>query len=168
MTLREILNTAFLFVLYLALQVLIVRNLVLFDIAFCFIYVGCILLLPYELSLTATLLISFGIGMTVDMFYNTLGMHAAATVLMAYVRPAVVRFQASQRGFESRILFSIHEMGARNFFYYIVILTLIHHTALLFIEANSLTLLIPTLFKALASTLFTAFSIMLVQYFTRN
>jgi hypothetical protein len=169
MTLREILNVIFLFVLYLALQVLIVRNLALFDIAFCYIYVACILLLPYEVSMTLCLLIAFGIGLFVDMFYNTLGMHAAATVLMTYLRPLVVRFQAAQRGFESsRILFSIHEMGALNFFYYIFLLTFIHHSALLFIEANSLTLLIPTLIKVLVSTLFTSVSIMLVQYFTRN
>jgi len=168
MTLREILNVVFLFVLYLVLQVLLVRNLVLFDVAFCFIYVGCLLLLPYELSLTATLLIAFLTGLVVDMFYNTLGMHAAASVLTAYIRPAIVRFQASQRGFESRIFFSIHEMGSGNFFYYVVVLTLIHHAALLFIEANSLLLFLPTLFKTVASTLFTSVSIMLVQYFTRN
>ncbi|WP_128547241.1 hypothetical protein [Larkinella soli] len=168
MTLREILNIIFLFVLYLALQVLIVRNLVLFDVAFCFIYIGSILLLPYELSLTFTLLIAFSVGIVVDMFYNTLGMHAAATVLMAYIRPVVVRLQAAQRGFESRIIFSIHEMGTRNFLYYVFLLALIHHFALFFIEANNILLLLPTLAKIGASTVFTTVAIMLVQYFTRN
>jgi len=168
MTFREILNTLALFVLYLALQVLIVRNLALFDVAFCFLYVGCILLLPYELSLTATLLIAFGIGLVVDLFYNTLGMHAAATVLMAYLRPLIVRLQTAQRSPESRLIFSIHEMGVRNFFYYILTLTLIHHTTLLYIEANSITLLVPTFIKVVASTLFTSLTILLIQFFTRQ
>ena len=168
MTLREILNIIFLFFLYLFLQILIVRNLVLFDVAFCFIYVGCILLLPTEMSLSATLLTAFCVGLIIDTFYNTLGMHAAATVLMAYVRPVMVRFQAAQRGFDSRLLFSIHEMGSRNFFYYVLILTLIHHFALFTIEANNILLFVPTLIKIAASTLFTSVSIMLVQYFSRN
>lgn len=168
MTLREILNTIFLFVLYLTLQIIIVRNLVLFDVAFCFIYVACILLLPVELGQTATLLLAFGVGLLIDVFYNTMGMHAAATVLMAYIRPLVIRLQTDQRGFENRLVFSIHEMGARNFFYYVLILTLVHHATLLFIEASNIVLFFPTLLKVVASTLFTTLTIMLVQYFTRN
>ena len=168
MTLREILNIAFLFVLYLSLQILIVRNLVLFDVAFCFVYVACILLLPSEMSLSATLLTAFGVGIIVDTFYNTLGMHAAATVLMAYIRPIIVRFQAAQRGFDSRVVFSIHEMGSRNFFYYVLVLTFIHHFALFLIEANNILLFLPAMVKIVASTLFTSVTIMLVQYFSRN
>ncbi|RRA98689.1 hypothetical protein [Larkinella rosea] len=168
MTLREILNIIFLFVLYLSLQILIVRNLVLFDVAFCFMYVACILLLPAEMSLSATLLVAFVVGIIVDTFYNTLGMHAAATVLMAYVRPMVVRFQAARGGFDGRIVFSIHEMGSLNFFYYVVILTFIHHFTLFLIEANNILLFLPALIKIVASTLFTSVTIMLVQYFSRN
>ncbi|GAB3268311.1 rod shape-determining protein MreD [Larkinella harenae] len=168
MTLREILNVVFLFLLYLSLQILIVRNLVLFDVAFCFVYVACILLLPTEMSLSATLLTAFGVGIVVDTFYNTLGMHAAATVMMAYVRPVVVRVQAAQRGFDSRTAFSIREMGSRNFFYYVLVLTFIHHFALFLIEANNILLFLPAMVKILASTLFTSVTIMLVQYFSRN
>lgn len=168
MTIREIINTIFLFLLYLTLQILIFRNLVLFDLAFCFVYVACILLLPAELSMTLTLLLAFGVGVVVDMFYNTLGMHAAASVLLAYLRPYLIRFQAAQRGFESRIVLSIHEMGLRSFFYYILVLTFVHHFVLLFIEANSLMLLLPTLVKVFFSTLFTTLSIILIQYFTKN
>ena len=83
MTLREILSTTLLFVLYLALQILLVRNVVLFDYGFCFIYIACILLLPNEISRTWLMIIAFVTGLIVDTFYNTLGMHAAATVLMA-------------------------------------------------------------------------------------
>ena len=83
MTLREIIVLATLFLLYLSLQILIVRNLVLFDYGFCFLYVACILLMPAEINQTALLLLAFLTGVIVDTFYNTLGIHAAATVLMA-------------------------------------------------------------------------------------
>ncbi|QJW91940.1 hypothetical protein HNV11_22425 [Spirosoma taeanense] len=168
MTLREILSTAFLFVLYLVLQIMLVRNLVLFDYAFCFVYIACILLLPNEISRTWLLVIGFATGIIVDTFYNTLGMHAAATVLMAYCRPMVVGAQIDVPGLESRIEFSLQELGAGAFFRYVFVLALIHHTALFFIEASSLSLLIPTLIRVGASTLFTTVSIVLIQFFTRN
>ncbi len=168
MTLREILSTILLFVLYLALQILLVRNLVLFDYAFCFVYIACILLLPNETSLTWLLLIALATGLVVDTFYNTLGMHAAATVLMAYCRPLVVRAQIDVPGMESRIDFTLKELGVGVFFRYVFVLTLIHHTALFFIEASSITLLIPTLIRVGASILFTTVTIVLIQFFTRN
>lgn len=168
MTFREIVTTSLLFLLYLTLQILLVRNLVLFDYAFCFIYIACVLLLPNETSLTWLLLIAFATGLVVDTFYNTLGMHAAATVLMAYVRPLIVRAQIDVPGLESRIEFSLHELGTGAFFRYVFVLALIHHTALFFIEASSITLLIPTLIRVGASTLFTTVSIVLIQFFTRN
>ncbi|RYC67444.1 hypothetical protein [Spirosoma sordidisoli] len=168
MTFREIVSASLLFLLYLTLQILLVRNLVLFDYAFCFIYIACVLLLPNETSLTWLLLIAFVTGIIVDTFYNTLGMHAAATVLMAYCRPLVVRSQIDVPGLESRIEFSLKELGAGAFFRYVLLLALIHHAALFFIEANSLALLIPTLIRVGASTVFTTVSIVLIQFFTRN
>ena len=168
MTFREIVSTLFLFLLYLTLQILLVRNLVLFDYAFCFIYIACILLLPNETSFSWLLLIAFATGFVVDIFYNTPGMHAAATVLMAFCRPLVVRSQIDVPGLESRIEFSLNELGTGAFFRYVFILALIHHTALFFIEASSLTLFVPTLIRVGASTLFTTFSIVLIQFFTRN
>ena len=168
MTLREIISVVLLFIIYLTLQILIVRNLVLFDYGFCFIYVACILLLPNELNQTVLLLIAFATGVIVDTFYNTLGIHAAATVLMAYVRPLVVRVQMAPRLQEARVVFTLQELGFVEFFRYVIVLVLIHHSALFLIEAGSFSLLIPTLFRIVASAVFTTISIVLIQFFTRN
>ncbi|HLL94456.1 MAG TPA: hypothetical protein VK404_05730 [Spirosoma sp.] len=168
MTLREILSTILVFLLYLALQILLARNVVLFDYAFCFVYIACVLLLPNETSLTWLLIIAFATGLIVDTFYNTLGMHAAATVLMAYCRPLIVRAQIDVPGMEARIEFSLQEIGVGTFFRYVFILALIHHTTLFFIEASSVSLLIPTMIRVGASTLLTTVSIVLIQFFTRN
>ena len=168
MTFREIVSSVFLFLLYLILQILLVRNLVLFDYAFCFVYIACILLLPNETSLTLLLVIAFVTGIIIDTFYDTLGMHAAASVLMAYFRPLIVRAQIDVPGLETRIEFSLNQLGVWPFFRYVLILALIHHSALFFIEASSLSLFIPTLIRVAASTLFTTISIVLIQFFTRN
>ncbi len=168
MTLREILTTIFLFILYVLLQILLVRNLVLFDFGFCFIYVAAIILLPYETSLTLLLLSAFVTGIVVDTFYNTLGIHAAATVLMAYLRPVIIRVQMAPGVQDLRIVFSLQALGLWPFVRYVFVLVLIHHTALFFIEAGSLSLLLPTLARIAASTLFTTVSIVLINFFTRN
>ena len=168
MTFREIVSTVLIFLLYLTLQIMLVRNLVLFDYAFCFVYIACILLLPNETTLAWLLIIAFATGLVVDTFYNTLGMHAAATVLMAYLRPSVVRSQIDMPGMESRIEFSLSELGTGAFIRYVFILVLVHHTALFFIEASSLSLLIPTLIRIGASVLFTTVSIVLIQFFVRR
>ncbi len=168
MTLREIINTALFFVLYLALQVLVVRNVVLFDYGFCFLYVACILLLPADVSLTALLLIGFGTGVVVDTFYNTLGMHTAATTLVAYCRPLVIQRQFASQNPDLRATISLRDMGIGVFFRYVVVLTLIHHTALFFIESGSITLILPTLIRIAVSVLFTSVTILLIQFFGRN
>lgn len=168
MTLREILTTVFLFILYVLLQILLVRNLVLFDYGFCFIYVAAIILLPYETSLTVLLLAAFATGIVVDTFYNTLGVHAAATVLMAYLRPFVIRVQMAPSAQDLRVDFSLQALGLTSFVRYVFVLVLIHHAALFLIEAGSLSLLLPTLARIVASTVFTTVSIVLINFFTRN
>ena len=47
-------------------------------------------------------------------------------------------------------------------------MALIHHAALFFIEASSLTLIVPTLIRTVASAILTAVSVVLIQFFTRN
>ena len=168
MTLREILILISLFLLYLILQILVVRNLVLFDYGFCFLYVACILLMPNDLSQTWLLLLAFATGVIVDTFYNTLGIHAAATVLMTYLRPLVIRVQMNQRIQEARLVFTLQELGFAEFFRYVFVLVLIHHSALFLIEAGSLSLILPTTLRTVASALFTTLTITLIQFFTRR
>jgi hypothetical protein len=168
MTLREIVSSLLLYLLYLVLQILVAHSVVLFDYAFCFIYVGCILVLPNEISMTWLLVIAFVTGLIVDTFYNTLGMHAAATVLMAYVRPLIVSRQIDVPGIESRIAFTMSDLGFGAFFRYVLIMVLIHHTALFLIEASSISLIVPTLIRIGASTLLTTISVILIQFFARR
>ena len=111
MTLREIIHYSLWFLLYLLLQILILRNIVLFDYAFCFVYIGAILLLPAEVNRTLLLIMGFLTGLLVDVFYNTLGMHAAATLLIAYLRPFWIQLQLETKGNTERLEISIPEWG---------------------------------------------------------
>jgi hypothetical protein len=165
---RVLTRSALLWLLYVLLHLFVTRNLALFDYAFCFIYVAAILVLPYEINLTALLFIAFGTGVIVDSFDNTLGMHAAATVLTAYIRPTVLERLFSQKVSESRINLSLNELGLSGFLSYVVIMISIHHFALFFIEASSMTLFVSTLIKALCSIVFTTFVFIILQLFVRS
>ena len=78
-------------VLYLFLQVFVVRNLVFFDVSFCFLYISVILFLPNTLPVSGVIIIAFFIGLSVDVFSNTAGLHASACVLIAFLRSYILK-----------------------------------------------------------------------------
>lgn len=168
MSLREIIQYSLLFLLYLALQILIMRNIVLFNYAFCFVYIAGILLLPAEVNRTLLLVLGFLAGLLVDIFYNTLGMHAAATLLVAYLRPFWISIQLEAKGATDRIDITIGELGLGGYLTFLLPLVLLHHATLFFIEMSSMVAIGYTLLRIVASTLFTTLIIVIVQLFSRR
>jgi hypothetical protein len=165
MSLREIVQYTLWFLLYVGMQILVMRNLVLFDYAFCFVYVAAILLLPTETDRTLLLLFGFATGILIDVFYNTLGLHAAASLLVAYLRPALVRLQFEAKGPE-RTDISIQALGIGPYLSFLFPLILIHHGALFLIEMSHFGMILYTFLRILASSLFTTLIILLIQFFS--
>jgi hypothetical protein len=164
MSSRDILVQILYFFLYITLQILLVRNFVLFDVAFCFVYIAFILLLPFEIDAVLLLLFGFGTGLMIDVFYDTLGIHAAACVLTAFVRPWILRFITPRGGYEVGMQLSIRSMGLDWFAPYAFILILIHHLTLFFIEASDISLFFTALLKAFCSAILTWALILITQY----
>src|SRR5215471_18241315 len=63
-----------------------------------YLYYLFILWLPFNISRSALMLVSFVYGLTLDYFTRTPGLHAAACVLIAYLRPFVINLLISQEG----------------------------------------------------------------------
>src|ERR1700722_3722307 len=80
------------FLFFILLQVTIIRHLDLGIFFNPFIFIGAILMLPFRMDKSLVLLVAFTAGLIIDMFYNTMGMNAAARSLMAFCRPAVLQF----------------------------------------------------------------------------
>jgi hypothetical protein len=167
MSLREAIQYSFMVLLYLLLQIFFMRNMVLFNYAFCFIYIAGILILPAEISRMYLLFIGFTVGFTVDIFSNTFGMHAAATVLIAYLRPFLIQYQMESKGAE-RVDIGIRSQGIGAFLAYIVPLILLHHAILFIMEINNFGMILHTLLRIVASALFTVIMIVLVELFSRR
>ena len=152
------------FFVYLILQVFVMKNVVLFHTAFCFIYVAFLLLLPVESNPLALMGIGFLMGFTIDIFYDSLGMHASASVLIMYLRNYWLNLITPQGGYDSNAVPTMTMNGAQWFSVYAMPLVFLHHTLLFFIEAGGFGIFWFTLWKALASTLLTLLVMMIVQF----
>ena len=154
------------FVLLVALQVLILNYVEVSGFLNPFLYVLFLLLLPFELPRTWLLALAFLLGITVDIFSNTLGMHLAASLLMAYCRPYVLAIIAPRGGYEVGTTPSIRDMGLPWFLSYAGALIFLHHLMLFFVEVFRFTEVFLTLGRVLASSVFTLLLVLLAQYLT--
>ena len=99
------------------------------------LYYLFILWLPFTLNRFTLLLIGFVTGLTLDYFKQTPGLHAAACVLIAYVRPFIISILIPKDTAE----FNYREpspgaMGLAPYSVYVFILTVLHHTYLTLLE----------------------------------
>ena len=115
------------FVFFMIIQILFLRNVVLFDYAFAFIYIGFLLMLPFETGAITLMGLGFLTGFITDVFYDSLGMHTAAMVFVAFLRPYWVQSLTPRGGYEQGSLPNIRSLGLRWFLSYALTLIFIHH-----------------------------------------
>ena len=161
--LRDIIVQLFRFGLYAGIHVLLISRLVLFDLGWCFFYLGFLLFLPLRTPIVVQLLLSFGMGLTMDIFYDTGGLHAAAAVLLGFLRPWVLRLLTPRDGYDNADAVNVHQMGWQWFMVYMLLLVLLHHTAFFVLELGSFRHFGSTLGKILVSALFTTVALLIVQ-----
>lgn len=152
------------FFIYLLAQALIFNKFVLFGTAHAYVYVGFLLTLPIELATIPGMLIGLAMGLGVDSFMNTFGLHASASVLMMYIRPMMISGLTPQGGYPAGALPRPNNLGLTWFASFSLPLIFIHHLTVFFIEYGDMSLFWPTLVKALASTLYSFLLILLIQY----
>ena len=161
---RNFLTIPVSFILYLLFQVLFFRKLVLFDIAFCLPYIGFILFLPVSFSPVILMALGFLLGFSLDIFQNSQGLHASATVMIGFIRNFWLNRITPQGGYEAAGDRPFKALGIQWFLYYLIPLLLIHHTLLFFIEAGGFAMTGLTLAKAFLSFLFTLFTLFLYRF----
>lgn len=161
--LRDIIVQLFRFVLYAGVYVLLIWKLTLFDLGWCFLYLGFLLFLPLRTPIVVQLLLSFGMGLTMDIFFNTGGLHAAAAVLLGFLRPWVLRILTPRDGYDSGDTVNVHQMGWQWFGVYLLLLVLLHHAAFFVLELGSFRHFGTTLAKILVSALFTSVALLIIQ-----
>ena len=119
-------------------QVLIVNNIVLHGFITPFVYPLFILLLPINTPRWLQLIIGFILGLTIDMFTNTAGLHAFATVFLAFMRPYIQKMLTPSDGYETEDKPTIKSLGFSWFLFYTVVGIFLHHSVYFLVEILSL------------------------------
>ena len=128
------------FVVLVLIQALILNNIHFLRIATPFLYLYFIIKMPVGTSRDLVVLFSFLIGLVIDTFSNTRGMHAAACTLAGFIREPLIRFFMG-KDLPEGIYPSYKTFGYGGFFRYVLSFVVIQHVTLFLIE--SLTLFDP-------------------------
>jgi len=128
------------------------------------VYVLFILMLPFEISGFWLLSFAFMMGLTVDFFQHTPGMHAAASVTLAFLRPGVIRLVGKKEDLEPWQYPNVRDAGSMWFLAYVLILVFLHHLFLFYLEVFRFSEFFHALLKVLINTVLTTLIIMLIQY----
>ena len=135
------------FFIVLALQLLVFNNIQFSGYINPFFYVLFILLLPFETPKWLMLISSFLLGLSVDIFSHSYGMHAAASVFVAFLRPSLIRFIHSKKEYEAGVLPTMGHLGFSWFISYASLLIFIHHFIYFFLEAFRLSDFLNTFYR---------------------
>lgn len=143
------------FLVYVVLQLPVIHRFILFDSAFAFFYIGFLLVLPLNRSIITNLFIAFGIGLLVDIFSNTPGVHASACLLLTVLRKFWLTFVVGAPEEDSRI--SIYVFGLRSMLVFVLPLIFVHHLVVFVVEHGSFSPFGLIFKRIVLSTLLTGF-----------
>ena len=165
---NSILRFGLIFIVLILLQVLLFNNIQFSGYVNPYVYIMFILLLPVEIPSWLLLLLSFATGLIIDFFSGSPGMHASATVLIGFVRPYILRIVSPKDGYEPGSDPSMLIYGFRWFFSYALLMVLIHHTTLFYLEVFRLSEFFRTMLRVLLSTLFSMTFILLIEFYRKG
>ncbi len=153
------------FVFFITIQVFILNNIQLSGYINPFMYIMFILLLPFETPKWLLLFVAFCLGITIDIFSDTPGMHASATVFIGFLRPYILKAIAPREGYETSSMPRIKSLGLAWVIKYTLILTVLHHSFLFGIEVFKLSGVFFIIGRTILSSIFTTLLIVGSQYF---
>lgn len=153
------------FVVLVVLQILVFNNIEFSGYINPYVYILFILLLPFSTPRIILLILAFLLGITIDLFLGTPGVHSSATVFMAFMRPSVMRVYSPREGYQTGTNPRLAQFGMEWFVKYTVTLVLIHHFALFYLEVFSLNHFFNTLLRSFLSSILTSLLIIFSQFF---
>jgi hypothetical protein len=161
---NNIIKNSIRFVLLVLLQVLIVQNIRLGSYIILLPYVLFILLLPFETPKLVVLFASFAIGLTIDMFYDTAGIQAAACTFVGFSRYYILKLLSPREGYDPGLIPTVDSMGSIWFLTYSALIIFIHHLVFFYLEIFRFDEFFRTLLRVILSTIGTFSFVYVVQF----
>ena len=141
------------FIVFLVLQIPFLYKMVLFDRAFGFFYVGFLLLLPFGLSRSLSMVIALVSGLVIDVFSNTPGIHASACILIVFIKDFWFRLTIEDS--EDDVFLDWNELKIWGSIKYFLPLIFMHHFVIFTVENGGLSLFGLLFSKIIYSTAYT-------------
>lgn len=145
------------------LQILILNNVHINGYFSPFLYIAVILFLPHDTPKVATLGLGFLMGLVIDLFSYTPGVHAGAGVFLSFMQISLLPILSPRGDYEPGAIPSVQQYGWGWFLRYIIILTFLHHLVLYTLEIFSISNLSTSFLKIISSTAITVFLLILTQ-----
>ena len=152
----------FRFILLLAVQIIIFNNMNFLGYISPFPYILFIILYPVNGNKSGLLVASFFLGLIMDMFSNSGGIHTAACIILAYYRPYLFKFSFGL-SYEYQTI-KLNDVLTPERFSFIVLSVLIHHFTLFVLEAFTISFFLDVLIRTLLSTIFTIIICIIIIY----
>jgi rod shape-determining protein MreD len=150
------------FVLLLAIQIIIFNNMNFLGYISPFPYILFIILYPVNGNKSGLIASSFLLGITLDLFSNSGGIHATACLVLAYLRPSLFKF-AFGLSYEYQTI-KLNDVITPQRFTFIFLSVIIHHFTLFILEAFQLSYILDTLITTILSTAFTVILCIIIIY----
>ncbi|MDR2914750.1 MAG: rod shape-determining protein MreD [Tannerella sp.] len=153
------------FIVFVLLQVLVMNNIHLFGIITPFVYLYAILKFPVDMTRSNVTIISFLLGLTIDVFSNTFGMHAAACSFIGFIRMPLLERFVDMKELPDGSIPSYQLFGFGKFMRYAFILVTLHHIVLFLVESFSLFQPMLMITRMLSSILLTSLLMFIIEAF---
>jgi rod shape-determining protein MreD len=150
------------FILLLVAQILIFNRIDLFGFINPFPYILFIILYPVNGNKSGLLAASFLLGLLMDMFWNSGGVHAAACLVLAYYRPAIFKFSFGL-SYEYQTV-RLNDALTPERFSFLLIAIVLHHFVLFVLEVFKVSFLWDILVRTVLSTIFTIITCIIIIY----
>lgn len=150
------------FILLLAAQVVIFNNIHFLGYINPYPYILFIILYPVNGNRYGLLIASFFLGIIMDMFCNSGGVHAASCLMLAYFRPYIFKF-AFGLSYEYQTV-RLNDVLTPERFSFILIAVAIHHLTLFLLEVFRLNFIWDVVLRTVFSTIFSIIICIILIY----
>ncbi|CAA9199242.1 rod shape-determining protein MreD [Flavobacterium collinsii] len=152
----------FRFIMLLAIQVVIFNNMNFLGYISPFPYILYIILYPVNSNRTGLIVSSFLLGIIMDMFCNSGGIHATACLVLAYYRPYIFKFSFGL-SYEYQTI-KLNDSLTPERFSFILVSVVLHHIVLFILEAFQFKFILDVLLRTLFSSIFTIITSIIIIY----
>lgn len=159
------------FILLVFIQIFIVNNIDFGSLNYLvspIVYISFIFTLPVNLNRFLLLLLAFVLGLTIDFFLDSYGVHASACVLIAYLKPRFTNQMETQNTFQTTYNLSVHMVDTIQYLVYLSSLTAIFFFWLFLLEEFSFVRLHYILIKTILSTIISVLFMIVGQFLFFN